>query len=96
MIEEKLIRALEADGKGSKALSCRLSRARVAESVLGQSLDYIVSDDMRMYNSLKELKKDSRDGGSQRLQNALRWYYRTVNNDREFPRMRDFESIHNL
>ena len=96
MIEEKLIRALEADGKGSKALSSRLSRARVAESVLGQSLDHIASDDIRMYNALKELKKDSRDGTSQNLQNALRWYYRTVNNGREFPRMRDFELIYDL
>lgn len=68
-----------------KAVNSRISRANIAEEIVGESLDYIVADDIRMYKALVKISADSRER-SGNIQNAVRWYYRFCNS-KEFPRM---------
>ena len=72
----------------TKAVNSRLSRANTSESILGENLDAIVSDDRRMYEALLRIQEDPREKNGN-IQNALRWYYRFVNG-KEFPRMDAF------
>lgn len=90
MNEWMLHNALENNGETltDKAILVRLSRARTAERILQEDLDSAVDDDDKMYAALLALKKCSSERGGN-LQNALRWYYRAVNN-REFPKLNDF------
>lgn len=90
MNEWMLHNALENNGEAltDKAISVRLSRARTAERILQEDLDSVVDDDDKMYAALLALKKCSSERRGN-LQNALRWYYRAVNN-REFPKLNDF------
>ena len=72
----------------TKAVNSRISKANTAESILGENLDSIVSDDMKMYEALLKIQADPREK-SGNIQNALRWYYRFVNG-KEFPRLDAF------
>lgn len=69
----------------NKAVNSRISRANTAEVIIGENLDYVVADDMRMYEALKKVALDPRER-SGNIQNAVRWYYRFCNN-KDFPRM---------
>ena len=62
----------------NKAVSSRISRANIAEEIIGTSLDYIVIDDDRMYEALNRINTDSREYNGN-IQNAVRWYYKFVN-----------------
>ena len=94
MIESKLREALETSEKGitDKAISTRLSKARAAERILGRDLDDVVSTNEKMYAALVELRSDSRERETGRLQNAVRWYYR-AKNGKGFPRISDYELV---
>ena len=72
-----------------KAVNSRISRANTAEEIVGKSLDYIVSDDNRMYDALLKIADDPRER-SGNIQNAVRWYYRFCNS-KDFPRMSSFK-----
>ena len=91
MIERILLNKLYDSNKTltDKAIQSRLSQARSAEKILGYSLDYAVSTNDRMYESLSTLKGHDTKGN---LQNALRWYYKAKLN-KEFPRLSDYELI---
>lgn len=39
----------------NKAINSRISRANTAEQIIGTSLDYVVSDDDRMYDALVKI-----------------------------------------
>ena len=73
-----------------KTIPIRMSTARKAEEILGQSFDTIVSDDDTMYESLIKLKPYENPAHAP-LQNALRKYYKFIN-DKEFPRLRNYHS----
>ena len=73
----------------NKAVNSRISRANTAEEIVGASLDYIVADDTRMYEALVKIATDPRER-SGNIQNAVRWYYRFIN-EKEFPRMSSFK-----
>lgn len=66
-----------------KAVRSRVNKARMIERHFDASLDYIVSDDKRMYESLLKIKAEMKDTNGN-LSNALRKYYRFANN-KEFP-----------
>ena len=85
--KEYLESAVEINSK-NKAVRSRISRANMAEEILGQSLDYVVSDDNRMYDALKQINADSRERGGN-IQNAVRWYYKFANG-KEFPRLNSY------
>ena len=72
----------------SKAVRSRISRAYVAEEILGNSLDYIVIDDDRMYDALVKIHADPRENNG-KIQNAVRWYYKFVNK-KDFPRLSSY------
>ena len=69
----------------NKAVRSRISRAIIAETILNNSLDYIVADDDRMYEALMRIGEDPREKNGN-IQNAVRWYYKFVNG-KEFPRL---------
>ena len=73
----------------TKAVNSRISKANTVEFILGRDLDSIVKDDDIMYEALKKLSNNPREKNGV-LQNALRWYYRFVN-DKEFPRLDSYE-----
>lgn len=73
----------------NKAINSRISRANTAEQIIGTSLDYVVSDDDRMYDALVKISSDPRER-SGNIQNTVRWYYRFCNS-REFPRMSSYK-----
>ena len=91
MNESKLRRVLEEGGEEhtEKAINSRVSRAVRAEDALGMDLDYVVSDDERMYRVLIKLR-DSGLNRTDNLMNALRWYYRAING-KAFPRLTAYE-----
>ena len=72
----------------SKAVSSRISRANIAEEIIGRSLDYIVSDDDRMYESLNLINSDPRENNGN-IQNAVRWYYKFANG-KAFPSLASY------
>ena len=94
MIESKLRQALETSEKGitDKAIDSRINRARAAERILQRDLDYVVSTDEKMYSALVELRSDSSERKTGRLQNAVRWYYR-AKNGKDFPKISDYELV---
>lgn len=71
-----------------KAVQSRVSRANIAEEIIGTSLDIIVQDDQKMYEALLYIKADSRERNGN-IQNALRWYYKFING-KEFPTLISF------
>jgi len=62
-----------------KAVRSRVNKARMIERHFDTSLDYIVSDDKRMYESLLKIKAEMKDTNGN-LSNALRKYYHFANN----------------
>ena len=81
---------LNCDSKitSSNGIKSRMAKARKAEEILKTTLDEVVSDDDRMYESLVELGRH--EGTSHNtLQNAVRKYYLFINN-KEFPRMKTY------
>lgn len=91
MNEARLRRVLGEGGEEhtEKAINSRVSRAARAEDALGMDLDYVVSDDERMYRALIKLR-DSGLNRADNLMNALRWYYRAING-KAFPRLTAYE-----
>lgn len=91
MIESILRNELYRSDKviSDNGIRSRLSRARSSEKILGYSLDYAVSTDERMYESLCALRDFDKSGN---YQNALRWYYR-AKHERSFPRLSDYALI---
>ena len=73
-----------------KAVKARMTKARKAEEILGTSLDFVVSNDDRMFEVLKELQRHENPKNNP-MQNAVRKYYK-FKNQREFPRKRDYHS----
>lgn len=78
----------------SKSVKSRISRANVAEDILGVSLDYIVTDDDRMFEALNRINTDSREKNGN-IQNAVRWYYKYVNG-KAFPNLVSYRRSRNL
>lgn len=72
----------------SKAVNSRVSRANIAETILGISLDSVVVDDDEMYEALIRIHGDSREKNGN-IQNAVRWYYQFVNG-KAFPRLASY------
>ena len=72
-----------------KAVASRMAKARKAEIVLGQPLDYIVSSDDMMYDALLKLKSQE-DPAHSPMQNAVRKYYRLING-KDFPQLRYYK-----
>ena len=62
-----------------KAVRSRVNKARMIERHFDTSLDYIVSDDKRMYESLLKIKTEMNDVNGH-ISNALRKYYHFANN----------------
>ena len=71
-----------------KAVQSRISRANIAEEIIGASLDSVVNDDYKMYKALMCIKADGRERNGN-IQNALRWYYKFVNG-KGFPTLISF------
>lgn len=84
------LESIETIKSKDKAIKSRISRANTAEEIIGTSLDYVVSDDDRMYDALVKISADSRER-SGNIQNAVRWYYRFCNS-KKFPRMYSFKN----
>ena len=61
-----------------KAVRSRVNKARMIERHFHTSLDYIVSDDKRMYESLLRIKAEMNDVNGN-ISNALRKYYHFAN-----------------
>ncbi|MDD4590036.1 MAG: hypothetical protein PHG06_06330 [Parabacteroides sp.] len=61
-----------------KAVRSRVNKARMIERHFDASLDYIVSDDKRMYESLIKIKTEMKDTNGN-ISNALRKYYHFAN-----------------
>lgn len=74
-----------------KAVRSRVNKARMIERYFEISLDYIVSDDNRMYESLLKIKAEMKDTNGN-ISNALRKYYRFVNRA-SFPTLSCYEWI---
>lgn len=72
-----------------KAVASRMSKARKAESILGMSLDRVVSDDDLMYDSLLALRSQE-DPAHAPMQNVVRKYYKFCNGT-EFPQLRYYQ-----
>ncbi|MCQ2513982.1 MAG: hypothetical protein MJ089_02660 [Ruminococcus sp.] len=73
----------------AKAVTSRMYRARKAEEILGISLDEVVADDDRMYDSLMGLKPHENPAHTP-MQNAVRKYYK-FKNHKEFPQLRYYK-----
>ena len=74
-----------------KAVAARMTKARKAEAILGESLDVVVSDDDTMYEVLTELQLHE-DPAHTPMQNAVRKYYKFTHEGKEFPRLKDYHS----
>lgn len=72
-----------------KAVRSRVNKARMIERHFVTSLDYIVSDDRRMYESLVRIKTEMKDTNGN-ISNALRKYYRFANGV-SFPMLSDYK-----
>lgn len=72
-----------------KAVRSRVNKARMIERHFDTSLDYIVSDDKRMYESLLKIKVEMKDTNGN-ISNALRKYYHFVNRVM-FPTLSDYK-----
>ncbi|MBP7508676.1 MAG: hypothetical protein KA807_12720 [Prolixibacteraceae bacterium] len=72
-----------------KAVRSRVNKARMIERHFDTSLDYIVSDDNRMYESLLKIKAEMKDTNGN-ISNALRKYYHFANGV-SFPQLSSYE-----
>lgn len=74
----------------NKAVTSRVSKATIAETIIGRSLDVVVNDDSLMQEALLVLKNHPREKGGN-LQNAVRWYYFFANG-KHFPRLSELKN----
>lgn len=74
-----------------KAVRSRVQKARMIERYFNTSLDYIVSDDKIMYESLLKIKLEMKDTNGN-ISNALRKYYHFINGV-SFPTLSIYESV---
>ena len=88
MFEKFLVN--ESSISSDAAVRTRMRKAQEAEDILKCSLDTVVSNDDTMFEAL-QLLQNHEDSVHNRLQNALRKYYKFVNN-KEFPRMKSYHS----
>lgn len=72
-----------------KAVASRMSKARAVERTLNTSLDFVVSDDRRMYEALVNINQKMKNSNGA-YSNALRKYY-TFINKRDFPQIKTYE-----
>lgn len=72
-----------------KAVRSRVNKARMIERHFDTSLDYIVSDDKKMYESLLKIKAEMNDINGN-ISNALRKYYQFSNN-KVFPTLEAYK-----
>jgi len=72
-----------------KAVRSRVNKARMIERHFDASLDYIISDDKRMYESLLKIKAEMNDINGN-ISNALRKYYLFANGVL-FPTLSNYE-----
>ncbi len=72
-----------------KAVRSRVNKARMIERYFDTSLDYIVLDDKRMYESLLKIKAEMNDINGN-ISNALRKYYHFANGV-SFPTLSSYE-----
>ncbi|MFT8319633.1 MAG: hypothetical protein ABF649_01870 [Bacillus sp. (in: firmicutes)] len=96
MREKDFEKFLVNDGKidsKDKAVRSRLSKARKVEVEFHVNLDEIVRDDVKMYETLKRIKRELIDSNGS-IQNALRKYYIFINQN-EFPTLSQYEKKHN-
>lgn len=89
--EQHLLRDPEIKSK-EKAVRSRLSKARMIENHLNTSLDYVVSDDNKMYETLLKIKEDLNDNNGS-ISNALRKYYYFANG-KAFPTISNYEKAY--
>ena len=68
-----------------KAVNSRLSKARLVERQFEASLDSIVADDNRMFETLCRIKNELNDANGN-ISNAVRKYY-LFSNGKEFPQL---------
>ena len=73
-----------------RAITKRISEGRKAENILKASLDIVVSNDDTMYEALLILRS-MEDPAHGPMQNAVRKYYKFVNN-KDFPRLKSYHS----
>ena len=73
-----------------KAVISRIAKAQKAEQILGHSLDYIVSNDDIMFESLILLQSYENPAHNP-MQNAVRKYYKFLRG-KDFPRLNDYHS----
>ena len=73
-----------------KAVISRMAKARKAETILGMTLDFVVSDDDIMFESLQKLQFHENPAHNP-MQNAVRKYYMFINK-KDFPRLNNYHS----
>ena len=89
MLEKEFREFLENIGLTKNGVASRMSRANIAEEILGYSLDEAVSTDNRMYDSLIKIQPYE-DSKHNPIQNAIRKYY-IFKNGNSFPQLRCFK-----
>ena len=72
----------------TKAVRSRVTKAKLIERYFGTPLDFIVSNDEMMYNTLLRIKAEMKDPNGT-VSNALRKYYQFVN-DKMFPTLAEY------
>lgn len=78
------IKFLQLQGLTSNGINSRIRRVGTIEEILKADMDYVVSDDNRMYNALVTLQENE-DPKHNPMQNVLRKYY-AFKRGKEFPR----------
>ena len=74
-----------------KAVRSRISKGKMIEKHFGMSLDSIVNDDDKTYDTLLRIKAEMKDQNGT-VSNALRKYYAFANN-KVFPALSEYRSI---
>ena len=73
-----------------KAVRSRISKGKLIERHFSESLDSIVKDDDKTYNTLLRIKAEIKDQNGT-VSNALRKYY-TFSNGKPFPVLSEYQS----
>ena len=82
---------LESQKLTQNGIASRMAKIGKIESILGTTMDNVVSNDTRMYQALVALQEHE-DPKHNPMQNVLRKYY-AFKNGREFPHKNDFLSV---
>ena len=75
-------------GYTDKSVNSRIARVSSVERHFGIDIDVVVKNDQSTYDLLININAAGDRNGTK--QNAVRKYYEFRNNNREFPRLRDF------